>query len=129
MKKVKQTFEELTVGHTFVYVKKEDKLPAGTFFWCAFCGGRGRVAHTVQRDDGLEMKIGTTCLKRVGLSAPEEPQVEKKPKLKPAPVVEEAPVSTEQPKAEVPAVEAPPVKEADLSDEALDAFFAEEEKK
>lgn len=113
MKKAKQTFEELTTGHTFGYVRKEAKLPAGTFFWCAFCGGRGRVSHTISRDDGLEFRVGTTCLKRVGLEVPVESDSEPKPVV--------------QSKPEVPIAEVP--KEAELSDEALDAIFAEAEEK
>jgi ribosome-binding protein aMBF1 (putative translation factor) len=109
----KQTFEELTVGHTFTYGKKEDKLPVGSFFWCALCGGRGRQAHTVIRDDGVELKVGTTCLDRIGLSAPEEPK-----KAKPA-VVEEIPEVVKEileSPVEVEPVDPKPVDPEDLDD-------------
>jgi hypothetical protein len=120
----KQTFEELTVGHTFTYGKKEEKLPIGTHFWCAFCGGRGRQAYTVIRDDGVELKIGATCLQRVGLSAPSEPK-----KAKPEPVVASEPEVQTQPGpiTSEPEVQAEP--EPVASDDLDDIFDELEGKK
>ena len=118
----KKTFEELTVGHTFQYGKKEPKLPEKTYFWCSFCGGRGRIAHTIIRDDGLELKVGTTCLKRVGLEAPVEivPEVSKKVS---------SPVPTQEASLKEGVAGEAAKEGEDLSDEALDAVFNEAEEK
>jgi len=102
----KQTFEELTVGHTFKYGQKDARLSGidEDHFHCALCGGKGRQAHTVVRDDGVVLKVGTTCLQRIGLFPPDEPKVvkpkaaPKKTELKPVdpePVVEVKPASEE----------------------------------
>lgn len=127
LKKKKEEYQKIVEGHEFIYVKRNKKLPVGQYFWCEFCGGRGRISHTIKRDDGKELLVGTTCLKRVGLK-PHEPEVvaSPEPKVESAPVDPAPPVSEPQ-EPEPPKQEAAPKKD-DMSEDELDAIFDEAEK-
>jgi len=60
----------VTEGHDF-YLIGLGSMPPGEHFNCKFCGGPGRHFVLLRRDDGIEVKVGRDCLKRVGLELPE----------------------------------------------------------
>jgi hypothetical protein len=68
------SYEKLGGGHTFE-VTDYGKLPEGTHFWCAFCGGRLYEFIEIKRDDGKKYKVGETCLGRVGLVIPKQEKI------------------------------------------------------
>jgi len=73
------SFADLTVGHSFV-ILHTGKMPEGKWIWCAFCGGRMKYFVELQRDDGVKMKVGKTCVGKVEITNTTWQQVDDKGK-------------------------------------------------
>lgn len=88
----REPFEEIAVGHTFK-LNGAGRAKEGDFFWCAFCGGRGKNYYEVERDDSATYQVGERCLGLVGLAKRDlpKPKPKKVVRLKKKAVKEEMP--------------------------------------
>jgi hypothetical protein len=95
---MKKNFEDLVVGHTF----KIEEAGRTDRFQCAFCGVYGQNFVSIRRDDGLLLKVGKTCLRKIGLELPKSMMLKKGKKAEEPAGVE---VSTEgEAQQEIPTV-------------------------
>ena len=67
------SFEDIAIGHTFTLIGA-GRMKEGDYYWCAFCGGRGKNYYEVRRDDAPTYKVGETCLRLVGLAKRDLPK-------------------------------------------------------
>lgn len=67
------SFEEVVVGHTFKLIGA-GRIEEGNYYWCAFCGGRGKNYYEIRRDDASIFKVGERCLRLVGLAKRDLPK-------------------------------------------------------
>ncbi len=119
----KLNYGDTVVGHTFS-LDGEGKLIKPEKFYCALCGTPGQHYILVRRDDGLVIKLGKTCLRKVGLSYPKSgvaspSQEEAAPVAPPEPVV-----ASVAPAPEAPAGQS----EDEVTEDELDDLFGKIDK-
>ena len=61
-----ENIRRITDGYSFAFVTEET---ISGEFQC-ICGGHGKNAYVLKRDDGMVIKVGKDCLKYCGLELP-----------------------------------------------------------